>query len=567
MLKHVMGLPGALALTLVIFAWWAAKMQAILYPLTFLDDEVLVDAWQPLWGGEDELVMRAYLSTSDACPKFTSKPKRVQKGRILLVDEKRAFMRPEGYIFDAVVNVSLADMDKANLKFADAKAVDIFVVYCLGSAQSPATVMPASVRLVSVAEVPRYRRERWLLEDVGLGHLSHAEKRAADAPPAFYTEGTVRKLVRTDVVLRLTSDRDMLVPHPHRVFLPSLHPHLRVHRSNPADPHEVIRYYLPPMYAHVQGTNAERGSVLVEDIVYAKKDLSLKLGIKSSELSRWLLANHMESTKKVSVQMGMDGQQMTEMIEGFVECSIPFLAVTIFATFLHCVFDMFAFKSDVTFWKNNTSLVGLSTRSLFIDLVFQVVIILYMQNERATLVLLLPSYLWVVAQVWKIRKATGLTFVSAFPYYRLARVEDEGSESSSLVKATLDTDRAVMKYIVRLLGPVVVGWTLYSLVYRKHESWWFWIVNSLASFVYGAGFLLMTPQVMINYKLQSVAHMPWEVLSYKFLNTFIDDLFALIVEMPDMHKMSVFRDDIVFVICIVQRFLYRVDTKRKEHAD
>ena len=35
---------------------------------------------------------------------------------------------------------------------------------------------------------------------------------------------------------------------------------------------------------------------------------------------------------------------------------------------------------------------------------------------------------------------------------------------------------------------------------------------------------------------------------YKALNTFIDDLFAFIIKMPTLHRMSCFRDDIVFAI-------------------
>ncbi|KAK9010627.1 hypothetical protein V6N11_043507 [Hibiscus sabdariffa] len=40
-------------------------------------------------------------------------------------------------------------------------------------------------------------------------------------------------------------------------------------------------------------------------------------------------------------------------------------------------------------------------------------------------------------------------------------------------------------------------------------------------------FIMMCPQLFINYKLKSVAHLPWRQMTYKFLNTVIDDLFAL----------------------------------------
>lgn len=73
---------------------------------------------------------------------------------------------------------------------------------------------------------------------------------------------------------------------------------------------------------------------------------------------------------------------------------------------------------------------------------------------------------------------------------------------------------------------------------------------------------MMTPQLFINYKLKSVAHMPWRMMTYKFLNTFIDDIFAFVIKMPVLYRLGVFRDDIVFFIFLYQRWIYKVDKKR-----
>lgn len=53
---------------------------------------------------------------------------------------------------------------------------------------------------------------------------------------------------------------------------------------------------------------------------------------------------------------------------------------------------------------------------------------------------------------------------------------------------------------------------------------------------------MMTPQLFINYKLKSVAHLPWRMMSYKFLNTFIDDIFAFVIKMPTMYRIGCLRD-------------------------
>jgi len=56
--------------------------------------------------------------------------------------------------------------------------------------------------------------------------------------------------------------------------------------------------------------------------------------------------------------------------------------------------------------------------------------------------------------------------------------------------------------------------------------------------------------------------MPGKALTYKFLNTFIDDLFAFTVKMPWLHRLSTFRDDIIFFIWLYQGWKYKVDYKR-----
>jgi hypothetical protein len=111
---------------------------------------------------------------------------------------------------------------------------------------------------------------------------------------------------------------------------------------------------------------------------------------------------------------------------------------------------------------------------------------------------------------------------------------------------------------------------VYSLLYDKHKSWFAWVISSLSGFVYafgelnnrsllvhsssecscGPGFIMMTPQLFINYKLKSVAHLPWRGMVYKALNTFMDDIFAFIITMPLMHRLACFRDGVFFTHCM-----------------
>ena len=77
----------------------------------------------------------------------------------------------------------------------------------------------------------------------------------------------------------------------------------------------------------------------------------------------------------------------------------------------------------------------------------------------------------------------------------------------------------------------------------------------------------MTPQLYINYRLKTVEHMPSKALFYRFLNTIIDDLFSFIITMPTLHRLSCFRDDVIFLIYLYQRYIYKVDKTRGPYGN
>ena len=59
-----------------------------------------------------------------------------------------------------------------------------------------------------------------------------------------------------------------------------------------------------------------------------------------------------------------------------------------------------------------------------------------------------------------------------------------------------------------LSDPLVLGYSVYSLVHQTHKNWYSWVLGSLVGAVYTFGFITMTPQLYINYKLKSVAVPP-----------------------------------------------------------
>lgn len=145
----------------------------------------------------------------------------------------------------------------------------------------------------------------------------------------------------------------------------------------------------------------------------------------------------------------------------------------------------------------------------------------------------------------------------------LSNSSNSSSTGTGEVVDTMVLDRIAVTHLSLALFPLTIGFALRSLLMEEHSGWYSWSISSLVGCVYTFGFILMAPQLFINYKLRSVAHLPWRFLCYRFLNTFIDDLFAFIIRMPTMHRISCFRDDVVFIIYLYQRYMYPVDSSRK----
>merc|ERR1711920_614341 len=175
---------------------------------------------------------------------------------------------------------------------------------------------------------------------------------------------------------------------------------------------------------------------------------------------------------------------------------------------------------------------------------------------------LLSSIVSILIDVWKVQRAMQLKLVWLFgkiPVPMLvSKVQKEKKD---------DFDAIAMKYLAILFLPLIVGYCVYSLVFDCHRGWYSYFLSVSASCVYSLGFILMTPQVFINYKHKTVAYLPWRKFIYRAISTFIDDLFAFIIRMPTMHRLSCFRDDIVFIVYLYQRQIYKIDKSRTFDED
>lgn len=316
--------------------------------------------------------------------------------------------------------------------------------------------------------------------------------------------------------------------------------------------------YYPPM--HVNEFWMLRDTLLPMNNTV--KRVTVEMAFEPISLYKWSVYKQFENVWDKQIAMGtMKPHETDEFKRIFIGTNPVLLGTTIVVSMAHTVLEALAFKNDISHWKNIKSMEGVSVRSMIWKIVMEAIIFLYLWDNETSWMITVGNSIGLAIQIWKLGKAVkfenfGKRKLFGFiPWFDMV-------DRESYSKETKEYDDQAMKYLGYALYPLVAIYSLYSLKYEKHKSWYSWIINSLVGAVYAFGFIMMFPQIFINYKLKSVAHMPMKAMMYKTLNTIIDDLFSFIIKMPWLHRLACFRDDVVFLILLYQRWIYPVDKKR-----
>ncbi|KAK7493479.1 hypothetical protein BaRGS_00015379 [Batillaria attramentaria] len=297
------------------------------------------------------------------------------------------------------------------------------------------------------------------------------------------------------------------------------------------------------------------------------KMLNLSLTYSPISLFKWQMYAAQSMRNKWSSFLGSDfvedsDEDQDSLKTAFLETSPYLLALTIVVSILHSVFEFLAFKNDIQFWRSRKSLEGLSVRSVFFNVFQSLIVLLYVMDNETNTVVKISIFIGLCIEIWKIHKVVN---IETFPGEKMFGVIPRVSvafKSTYTETPTKEYDRLAFRYLSWALYPLLGCYAVYSLLYQEHRGWYSWVLSMLYGFLLTFGFIMMTPQLFINYKLKSVAHLPWRMLTYKALNTFIDDIFAFVIKMPTLYRLGCLRDDVIFFIYLYQRWIYRVDPKR-----
>ncbi|XP_071957761.1 lipid scramblase CLPTM1L-like [Antedon mediterranea] len=327
-------------------------------------------------------------------------------------------------------------------------------------------------------------------------------------------------------------------------------------------PFEIYKYfeftrsgkYLPILFINELG-------IKYSDLVLMNSttcEMPLSIEYTPISVGKLRLFTNLQQSMVLMQELGFGQKDLDEMRGLLTGNNLFILSITAIIAMLHALFDILAFKNDISYWRNQDRMTGMSTSTVLWCGFSQIVIFFYLMDEDTSLLVVIPAGIGAIIEVWKIKKAFKISF--SLSGYR--PIINKG-ECTKEEKATNEINNQAMVYLSYLLGPICIGLAVYSLLYVSYKSWYSWLIHSLANGVYAFGFLFMLPQLFVNHKLKSVSHLPWRVFMYKALNTFIDDLCAFVITMPTTHRVACFRDDVVFVIYLYQRWLYPVDKSRK----
>ena len=256
-----------------------------------------------------------------------------------------------------------------------------------------------------------------------------------------------------------------------------------------------------------------------------------------------------------------------DMLVELIKNNSTFYLIILFTVnTLHTIFSYLGFRSDISYYKKLQKLDGVYTKYIFFNLFYMFITFIYILLQGANFLVKVELFISFVIEFWKLKKIFKISLdLSSFPYI----IKLEYKQEFETEEAKDYESEAVNMMVKYMLFPIGVMYLIYRVYYYSDniiKNNWRSVVIFIIEYIYFLlnvfGFILLTPQIYLNYKLKSVEHLPMRAMTYKFLNTIIDDLYAFAVKSPLLYRIFCFRDDVIFVIYIYQIFKYRKNSRK-----
>jgi len=208
------------------------------------------------------------------------------------------------------------------------------------------------------------------------------------------------------------------------------------------------------------------------------KNLTLTITYAPLSLFKWQLYASQKNQAKWSQMLGSDvaGQDDADedhdtIKQALLETNPYLLGITIVVSLVHTVFEFLAFKNDIQFWRTRKSMEGLSVRSVLFNVFQSTIVFLYICDNDSSFIIKMSIGVGLLIEMWKIPKCMNVEIVRGEKFLGFLpkiRMSDKGSYVKS---ATKQYDQMAFKYLSWLMFPLLLCYSVYSLIYEEQRGW------------------------------------------------------------------------------------------------
>lgn len=259
--------------------------------------------------------------------------------------------------------------------------------------------------------------------------------------------------------------------------------------------------------------------------------------------------------------------------------------------------DLVALVFDLTSWNRLNGLYSFSSDALHFKFLFSMFIFLYLKNKSNCKILMVFCVAKMAVCLWKLLDRYDIEFMEVHPYVCITSSTGGGAGSAGSARSGVgggsgndnpgngggsgsgsgggagthkrqsrseveDLERYIKMKMPNVMICTVVSTCAYNFMYTQYDSVYAFIIHSVAVCSYIFNFLFMCPQIVRNYHTKTVERVPLFFFFFLFLYAIMDDLFALVLRMPLVHKWNALGDDLVFFIFLLQYCVYKKGDSR-----
>ena len=298
---------------------------------------------------------------------------------------------------------------------------------------------------------------------------------------------------------------------PYTTMHPAIRQHVQLESTGARDASGQNGWYYPILFVNTFWQLRDHMTELNSTV----KELPIHISL--TNMNNWKMAlyasidegmkqNQRQAASGGPMPAGGDGSEFEEFKRVLVDTNIYLLSTTAIVSVLHMIFEMLAFKSDISHWRNKKDNVGVSVRTILANVGMQTVIFLYLMDnsEGTSWMILLGQGMGIVLEAWKITKTVDVRLRPAaegslLPYKITFEDKHKLSETEEKTK---EYDEIAFRYLYMVAVPLLLAYAAYSLIYETHKSWYSFVITTLVGSVYAYGFLMMVPSLYINYRLK-----------------------------------------------------------------